>query len=1123
MDVGTWLRDLDLGQYETTFKENEIGSDMLPNLTSEDLKDLGVSCVGHRRKILSAIAHFSATAVAPVAPTLSPDSKRAFGSAGCERRQLTLMFCDLVESTPLSTQLDPEDMADLIGVFRDAVSAAVARFDGTIAKWMGDGALVYFGYPHAHEDDAERAARAALALHDALRDLRRKGSSLKARAGIATGLVVAGELIGEGAARERGVVGDTPNLAARLQSHAEPGSIVVAEATRRLLGRAFVLKPLGPLTVKGFDEPIQAWSLVGEAAHINRFEASRTESLTEFVGREQEVSFLTDRWRGAVEGEGRVVLLCGEAGIGKSRMIVELRNRIGEERSIVIRYQCSPYHINDAFYPIVGQIWHAARLVSDEPATTRLDKLEALVRFSGLDNKEDIAPYIASLLSVPTGGRYESLEMSPAELKERTVAALMSLFVGLARQGPVLALLEDVHWIDPSSRDVFGRLVERLQDLPVLLVVTYRPESAPPWIGRALVTSLSLNRFGRRQTVSMVNQITGGKSLPVEVLEEILVKTDGVPLFVEELTKTVLESGLLREEGNSYAFAKELTPFAIPATLQDSLMARLDRLSPVKEIAQISATIGREFSYRLLEAISPIKGALLEKALDELVESELIYVRGVPPEATYVFKHALVQDTAYASLLRSRRQRFHADIARALVEQFSDKAESAPAIIARHYTEAGLYEPAVRYWLVAAERALSKSAPTEADRHVAAGLALMPHLAQGADRQSLELSLHLAHANALQPLKGYSTSETLAALMAAKQILDAGIGSDLQRIFVWHSLCVANHVAARINAALEMARQMVEMTDQEGDPTFRLVSYRALGSVQYFAGQHSQALKTLRMAEGCRDLAKLEMPNHRFGIDPGLAILCYKLLVMMELGLLDQAKQVAKQLKAELKNHGHPPTIATCTFFGVVLPDLLSAKFEDCEQHSADLVAYCTEKKVAQFRLFGTLALMCARSMQKPTPENIAAFRDAVRTQHATGAHLGDSFFLANLTAALLAAGEVSEAALTLHDAFEFVKHSGERCWLAELYRLRGLVKLVQAEPDIKGAEAAFLKAIETARRQGARLHELRAATELAKLGRRNATSRDRRMLLGPILDGIEGGEETREVREASALLLDSV
>ncbi|MGA7807456.1 AAA family ATPase, partial [Bradyrhizobium sp.] len=916
---------------------------------------------------------------------------------------------------------------------------------------------------------------------------------------------------------------DTPNLAARLQSLAEPGGIVVAEATRRLLGRAFKLKPLGPLAVKGFDAAVHAWSLLGEAVHVDRFEASRAEALTEFVGREHEVSFLMDRWRGATEGEGHVVLLCGEAGIGKSRTIAELRSRIGEQSSTVMRYQCSPHHINDAFYPIIGQIWHAAGLVSDEPAATRLDKLERLTALSGPNGKTEMTALIASLLSVPTSGRYNLPEMSPAELRERTVAALISLFVDLTRQGPVLALLEDVHWIDPSSRDVFSRLVERLQELPVLFVVTYRPEYAPPWTGRALVTTLSLNRFGRRQTVSMVDQVTGGKSLPAEVMEEILVKTDGVPLFVEELTKTVLESGLLRVEGNTYVFARELTPLAIPATLQDSLMARLDRLSPVKETAQIGATIGREFSYRLLEAISPIKDAQLQNALRELIESELVYARGSPPEATYIFKHALVQDTAYASLLRSRRQHIHADIARALVEHFPDKIESAPAIIAHHYTEAGLSEQAVRYWHAAAERALSRSAPTEADRHIVSGLALVPQLAQASDRHALELSLHLTHANALLPLRGYSAPETVAALMAAERILDAGTGSDLQRIFVLHSLCAANYAAARMTAALNIALQMVELSEQQSDPAFRLLSYRALGSVQHFMGRHRQALATLRVAEEYRDLIDSELPSYRFGIDPGLAILCYKLWALMQLGLLDQSEQIADQVKAELRDHGHPPTIAACTFFGVVWPALLSGKAEECEQRSAELVDYCAEKNVAQFRLFAALSQACARSMRKPTPENIAAFRDAIKAQHATGAHLGDSCFLAFLADALLKIGEVSEAALILREAFEFANRSGEQWWLAELYRLAGLAKLAQAEPDVAGAEAAFLQALDIARQQEARVHELRAATALVKLRRGKAGDCDCRSLLQPILDMIEGGENARAVRDARALLLDLV
>ena len=634
MDVGDWLRSLGLGQYETLFRQNDIDAEVLSELTQGDLEKFGVS-FGHRKRLLKAIASLGATG--PEAKPVAQVPPQSPSDAG-ERRQLTVMFCDLVGSTALAARLDPEDMSDIIRAFQSAASTAAARFEGFVAKFMGDGALIYFGYPKAHEDDAERAARAGLALVEATRALRSKrGIALEVRSGIATGLVVVGELMGEGDARERGVVGETPNLAARLQALAEPGNVVVAEATRRLLGGTFEMRPLGPQTLKGFDAPVSAWTVHREADHVSRFEASQSEAMPPFVGREQEVALLIERWRDAVAGEGQVVLLSGEAGIGKSRILAALREKIGVEANVTMCYQCSPHHANDAFYPISGQICHAAGFISGEPAAARLDKLEAMIALSGLDPKE-VATFIASLLSIPAGGRYPAPEMSPSEMKERTIAALIELFVGLTRRTPVLLLLEDAHWIDPTSLDLFGRLVDRLPGLRALLVITFRPEFAAPWAGRSHVATLSLNRFGRRQAMAMIDRVVGGKALPPEVLEQIVAKTDGVPLFVEELTKTVLESGLLREADGGYVFATALTPFAIPSSLRDSLMARLDRLAPVKEIAQIGAAIGREFSHRLLEAVSPVQGRALQDALDQLMGAELIYRRGAPPGSTYVFK-----------------------------------------------------------------------------------------------------------------------------------------------------------------------------------------------------------------------------------------------------------------------------------------------------------------------------------------------------------------------------------------------------------------------------------------------------------------------------------------------------
>ena len=578
MDVGSWLGSLGLDQYEDLFRKHEIDADILPELTDQHLKDLGVP-LGHRLRLLRAIR-------ALAGGTQTDSEFRPQNNP--ERRQLTLMFCDLVGSTALTAQRDPEDMADLIRAFQGAVSTAVGRFEGHVAKWMGDAAMVYFGYPRAHEDDAERATRAAVALVEAVAELRREhDTTLQVRIGIATGLVVVGELSGEGEARLRGLVGDTPDFAMRLQARAEPDTIVVSEATRRLLGNAFEMKELGSQALRGIDAPAAAWLILGERENVSRFEASRSETLTPFVGRDTEIALLVERWHRAAKAQGQVAVLSGEAGIGKSRVLATLRERIGEQNYLPLRYQCSPHHVNDAFHPVMGQIWFAAGFVSGEAAGSRLDKLEKMIESTGLSSA-DIAPYLASLLGLPTGDRYPALdlapsELAPSELKERMMATLLAMTAGAAKLMPLLMIVEDAHWIDPTSLDLTTRMIERMRDLPILMVITSRPEFTPPWSGDN-VTTVALNRLDRQEAETMIDRMTAGKTLPPEVLEQILAKTDGVPLFMEELTKSVLESGLVRETSGAYVLASALTPLAIPSTLQDSLTARLDRLSPVKEI-----------------------------------------------------------------------------------------------------------------------------------------------------------------------------------------------------------------------------------------------------------------------------------------------------------------------------------------------------------------------------------------------------------------------------------------------------------------------------------------------------------------------------------------------------------
>jgi class 3 adenylate cyclase/predicted ATPase len=1107
MDVGTWLSGLGLGQYEAVFRENEIEADVLTELTDQHLKDLGVP-LGHRLKMLRAIREIAAVEVKP--------------QDTAERRHMTVMFCDLVDSTTLTAQLDPEDMGDLLRAFQAAVAEAVGRFDGHVARWLGDGASVYFGYPRAHEDDAERAARASIALIEALEALgRQRGVALKVRIGISTGLVVVGELIGKGDARERGVVGDTPNLASRMQALAEPGSIVVSDSTRRLLGRAFELRALGPQKLKGFKAPVSAWLIVREIENVSRFEASRSETMTPFVGREQEIALLIDRWHKAAEGEGQVALVSGEAGIGKSRVLAALRERIGDQPHLVLRYQCSPHRVNDAFYPVTGQIWRGAGFVSGEPAAARLQKLEMMIARTGLESSE-IAPYLAYLLAIPTEGRYPRLELAPSEIRERTIAALIAMVVELAKTLPLLMLVEDAHWIDPTSLELLNRLVEGVEHLPALIVATFRPEFAAPWVGRAHVTSLSLNRFGRSQAVTMVDRIVSGKKLPAEVLNQIVAKTDGVPLFVEELTKSVLESGLVREENGNYVLAAALTPLAIPSTLHDSLTARLDRLSPIKEIAQIGAAIGREFSYSLLEAVSPITGPPLQEALGQLLEAELIYPSSKATMVSYIFKHALVQDAAYGSLLRSRRQRIHADIAQALKRRFANE-ECPPALIAYHFAEAGLVESAAPYWLAAAELALSQSAPIEAERHANAGLELIPRMAEGPERDGLELGLLVARANALVPLKSISAPETFAALTAAKELLDEGIGTDLQRVSVLFGLCSATTLRARMDHALDLAHQITEVAERQDDPTYQLVAYRMLGTNQFYAGRNREALESLQRGKKYRDPRRQRALSYRFGWDPSLAVLCFEALVRLSLGLLDSATQLSEQVLTGLDGHAHATTIASATFCARNWPKVVLGDLEGLERDSAALGAYCAEKRVEQIRLLSSFHHAYARAMREPIGTNIAAHRAAADAVRSAGGLSGSSLMLCNLAEVSLTAGDLVGAEADLNSGFAFVEQSGEHYWLADLHRLSGHVALKRPEPDRLLAEACFSKAIEVARGQEARLLELRAATDLARLWRDIRADKDPRALLEPILATIEGGATARDVRNARALLAELI
>ena len=646
MDLEGWLRSLGLGKYETAFRENDIDETVLPSLTHENLKELGVSSLGHRLKLLDAIAARSdVSAERPSAgPIRSPEDR-------AERRQVTVMFSDLVGSTALSARMDPEDLREVITAYQKCVADTVARFGGFVAKYMGDGVLMYFGYPEAHEDDAERAVRAGLDLVAAVSGLKTH-ASLQTRVGIATGLVVVGDLIGSGESQERGIVGETPNLAARLQSIARPNAVVIAESTRKLVGALFELEDLGPQDLKGISGPARAWSALRPSAVESRFEAMHASGLTELIGREEELELLLRRWSRAKSGEGQVVLLSGEAGIGKSRLTAALVERLTDEPHIRLRNFCSPQHTDSAFYPIIGQMERAAAITRDDNLQTKLDKLDLMLAQSSTSAQD--AGLFAEMLSLYNDGRYPTLELTPQQRRQRTLEALVSQIVALSRQNSLLMIFEDIHWTDPTTLELFGRIVDRIPTLRVLLIVTFRPEFDPSWIGRPYVTPLTINRLAEREVGAMIDGAIGNKLLPAKIRQDIIERTDGIPLFVEEMTRAVLEAK--DEETAERTVAAVPSPgIAVPASLHASLMARLDRLGTAKEVAQIGAAIGREFTHALLAAVTRKPQQELGSALDRIVRAGLLLRQGVPPHASYLFKHALIQDAAYGTLLREPR------------------------------------------------------------------------------------------------------------------------------------------------------------------------------------------------------------------------------------------------------------------------------------------------------------------------------------------------------------------------------------------------------------------------------------------------------------------------------------
>nr|WP_247409853.1 adenylate/guanylate cyclase domain-containing protein [Bradyrhizobium sp. 150] len=884
MQIAEWLEKLGLGQYAERFAQNGIDVGVLPELMDEDFEKLGV-LLGHRRKMLRAIADLDPAALI-ASPTPPQDA---------ERRHLTVMFCDLVGSTALSARLDPEDMWEVIRAYRAACASVIAAYDGRIARFVGDGILVYFGYPRAHEDDAERAVRAALDTISAIGQLKTGADErVELRIAIATGLVVVGDLISGDASEEQATVGDTPNLAARLQSLAEPGAVVVASSTRRLLGDLFTFRNLGRREVKGIAEPIAVWAVEGAIASESRFEAVRAVRSIGFVGRRDEIEFTLSRQRLAWQGQGQMVLISGEAGIGKSRIVATLSESpsLGAHRRV--RYQCSPYHTNSVLHPFVAQLERAAGIRSHDTPGQKLDKLEAMLSL-GTQQVAQATPLIAALLSIPTGDHCPPLALSPAQQRRQTFAALLDQLEGLAREQPLLIICEDMHWADATTLELFDLAVDRIRGLPILVLMTSRPEFEPSWSGLANVSLLRLDRLDRRDSRALVEQVAVGRQLPREMMKQIIDRTDGIPLFVEELTKMVLESGLLLEDAGRYRLDNPLPPLAIPATLQDSLMARLDRLAPVKELAQIGAAIGRDFSYALLRYVAGRDDLTLSAALAQLEEAELLVRRGAPPEANYSFKHALVQEAAYESLLKSKRQVLHKRIGDVLREKFPVVAETEPEVLAHHFTEAGLNEVALEWWRKAGLQALKRSAYSEAIAHLGKAIAIADDLPDEHDRMMGRLHLQIAYGRALRGSLGHSAPETVAAWTRARQFA-ADINDPVELAPVHSGLfnaCLTHGELAPMQALVDA---IVNAADRRpASPVAAVVAHWTGGVTCWFGGDYLNARLHLEKALEIYGDEPDPATFRGSALDLPFVIMRFLALVLWPLGRIARARRLAAE------------------------------------------------------------------------------------------------------------------------------------------------------------------------------------------------------------------------------------
>jgi class 3 adenylate cyclase/tetratricopeptide (TPR) repeat protein len=1054
-DLRDWLRSNGFEQYADAFEANDIDLDILPELSERDLEQLGLS-LGNRRRLLKAIADRGAEAPQPKPADYT-------GSGDAERRQVTVLFADMVGSTALSAKVDPELLGGLIRRYQDAAAGAIGRYGGFVAKFMGDGVLAYFGFPRAYEDAAERAVRAALGILAEVGDIELPDQSrVQARIGIATGLVVVGEIIGTGIAQERTIVGETPNIAARLQALAGPDTILVSETTQNLLRGMFELEHTGGHELKGFARPVPAWRVRCEASVESRFSAIRAGGNLPLIGRAHEMGLMLERWHLARQGEGQIVTVIGEAGIGKSRSIEALQEALAGEPHARINLQCSPHHSDSALYPVIQYLARAAHFAVTDTPGVRIEKLSALFAPRAASDPTAI-PLLAELLSIPLTAA-EPSPQTPAQRKASTLALIVDEFLRMGENDPVLIVLEDAHWIDATTLEMMMRLTDSIGRARSLALVTARPDFAPPWQARPQATLLTLGRLGRQECAQLVAGVAAAHGLSAETVATIVAKTDGVPLFVEELTKSVMESA---GEDN-----------AVPATLKDSLMARLDRLGPAREVAQIAAVIGRQFSFVLLDAVASRGASELEATLAKLVAAGIVFPEERGQERSFSFKHALVRDIAYESLLLARRREWHERIAHALEKDFAGIAASEPDLLAYHFGEAGLPAPACDYRMRAGDQAVSRSAYPEASAHFSAGLKLAEAMpTQDGKRRRLDFLLKLG--SALVVVRGLQSLEVEDAYARASEISEQ-LGDGTRSFQAKWGLWINANLRRKTALARNRASELVALAQRSGDDEQLLEAYHCQWSTAFFRGDVLDALEGCRNGFELYDIDRHRHLAHQFGgHDPGVCAHSQCGITFQLSGDGQKAIQSLAQSLALAERLDHPNSLAHSLHNGSIGHQLRGDR--DATFTAAHRALGLAEKfGLSPWRASSVVVTSWATAIGADVAD--AVRRIDAEIGNATAVGPLPQYYLGLAAEVLLSAGRPADGLAHLDRAIAGIDEPGVGFYLPEIYRLRGACLLALSRDNKDEARLAFATARDIARRQGAVIFERRAEASLSEL-----------------------------------------